>query len=332
MTPRNNIGPLVCTAIADAYGSGFEFAHRHVKPGVLQKRNNLSRYWPHPKWGKPPQEGEGFYIPTKPGCYTDDTQMALGLCEHMLEDGPWTPLALADRWVGTFCRDPRPGYSAGFYNILQESQTGMDLLTRIVPLSDRNGGAMRAWPLGFLPDPTDVRQKAFFQATLTHATEVGTSAAVISALMFHYCYYNIGPRRELPQFLKSFGLEPRFDWRGHVPTDGWHTVRAVGTVLLQGGRLSDVLMRSVDFGGDTDTVAAMAMACASVCPDLDHDLPHVLQDTLESGLYGRAYLQDIGEKLLAKFPRGQKAGDKGSPVEEKVQEDNAFWNLFFEET
>src|SRR3989344_1858362 len=120
------IGPLLACGLGDAYGRGFEFAS-----GVyVRKHNQMTGYLPHPKWGN-----------ADVGRYSDDTQMALGLVEHMLADDPWTPLNMANRWVNGFHRDPHTGYAQHFYDFLTAHPTGVMFLADILPHSSKNGGA-----------------------------------------------------------------------------------------------------------------------------------------------------------------------------------------------
>ena len=64
---------------------------------------------------------------------------------------------------------------------------------------------------------------------------------------------------------------------------------------------TDILIRSVDLGGDTDTVAAIAMAPASVSAELVRDLPVALIDGLEDGPFGGAYLAELDSRLAIAF-------------------------------
>lgn len=291
MVEVDDLGPLLGCALGDSYGAGFEF----VPDAKVRARNNLSGYLQHQKWKA-----------LKPGLYTDDTQMSMGLVEHILANDPWRLPVLADRWVKTFKRDPHAGYSGGFYQLLKEVNSGMQLMARIRPDSDKNGGAMRAWPCGLMDDTRTVRDLAMRQAALTHCTAAGMAAATAAALMFHHRYYNIGPLPTLPYFIDQwvpgFGLgEPA--WKGHVSTSGIHTVKAAMTALVQGDTLADVVQRAVAFGGDTDTVAAIAATSAAVCSETRNVYPKVLLDRLENGPYGHDYIRDLDAKILANFPR-----------------------------
>jgi len=282
---------MLACAIGDAYGAGFEY----ILPLAVRTNNHPGAgYRQHPKWPE-----------MKPGYYTDDTQMALALAEHLIEDGELNHLALAERWVMTFKRDERTGYAGGFYKLLQEVDDGLDLIQRIRPTSDKNGGAMRAFPIGFLENIHEVRDLAMLQASVTHGTWPGMTAAAGAALMFHYCYHELGPRSDLPQFLGNWlpGVGFHKPWKGKVGSFGPAAVRAALTALVNHDSLGDVLQACVAYTGDTDTVAAIAMPAAAVCKDMAKTLPKVLYDTLENGTYGRDYLQGLDQTLAEKFPR-----------------------------
>jgi ADP-ribosylglycohydrolase len=123
---------LVELAIGDAYGAGFEYAADQI----VRAKNDLSAYIQHPRHN------------IRPGCYTDDTQMSVAVAEAIVSDEPWTPEALAQRFVTAFQRDPREGYASSFYAFLQEVPDGAEFLARIRPDSDKSGVAMRAGPIG----------------------------------------------------------------------------------------------------------------------------------------------------------------------------------------
>ena len=44
------------------------------------------------------------------------------------------------------------------------------------------------------------------------------------------------------------------------------------------------------------------MSAASVCPEIATDLPPVLRSQLESGPYGRPYLEHLDRALATRFP------------------------------
>ena len=276
---------LLELAVGDAYGAGFEYALQSTL-----ERNDLSSYIQHPRHK------------IRPGNYTDDTQMSLAIAEAIVSNDPWTPECLASRFVEVFHRDPREGYASRFYAFLQQTRTGSDFLANIQPFSDKSGAAMRASPIGVFADLAEVMEKAAIQARLTHDTPAGIGAAQAAALMTHYFLYNLGAKSALGDFLDAQvpGYQWAETWTGEVGAKGWMSVRAAVTAVTRNASLSDVLLDSINFGGDVDTVATIALAAASCSRDIAQDLPKHLLDGLENGEYGHDYIHKLDVSLLAK--------------------------------
>jgi ADP-ribosylglycohydrolase len=271
-------------AIGDAYGAGFEFVYRMI----IRRRNKLKKYKRHP-----------FYRSIC-GHYTDDTQMALALAELIAEEQEWTRLSIANKFVEVFKRDTRQGYAFRFFGLLKEVNSGQELLERIEPNSERNGSAMRAYPVGVLPSEAEVLEKAALQARITHDTEWGIKAAQAIALSAHFFLYQKGSKAQLPQYLADWqGIQWPLNWQGEVPMKGKETVEAVLSLIQGGERMSKILWEAVDLGGDTDTVASLAMALCSACPEVVQDLPDWMFEQLENGPYGRAFIENLDRQLLS---------------------------------
>jgi len=298
---------LVTMAVFDAYGAGFEFTN----PAFVKKHHTLKGYVLKGYVQHPKHKG------IKPGWYTDDTQMAAALAELMLTKNPdeWRHEDLARSFIEGFRQAPRKGYSGGFYQILRHCAGCADgvraqvFLKKILPHSDKNGGAMRAGPIGLLPNMWEVIDRAMFQASLTHATRLGMGAAAASALMVHYLHHKIGPKADLPEFLETF--VPGFHW--DVP---WRANSKVGTLatqavsgalwaIVRSATLVGVLRRCVAYGGDTDTVAAIAGCAASRSTEIAQFFPPALHEGLEDGTYGRRFLSQLDDRLLTRFPRAE---------------------------
>lgn len=275
---------LVEIAIGDAYGAAFEYA----KP-TSDRPNDLSCYSKHPRHG------------TAPGCYTDDTQMSLVIAEALIDHGAAaTPMQFIDKFVLAFQRDPREGYSRHFWEFLQSVSDAADFAARIRPQSEKSGAAMRACPIGVLPDVTLVLQVAERQARITHDTDGGVKSAQAAALATHYFAYRLGNRAGLPCFLDAHIAG---DWSHHhvgkVGSEGMSAVRAAITAIMAENSLSALLRRCVDFTGDVDTVAAVAMGAASCSEEFTADLPVALHAGLEKGPWGIDYLRTQDARLMA---------------------------------
>jgi ADP-ribosyl-[dinitrogen reductase] hydrolase len=279
---------LVELAIGDAYAAAFEFVD-----AAVTRDHQLGDYARHPRHRM------------DPGRYTDDTQMSIAVAELIVSGAPFTRENLAAGFVQAFQRDRRTGYAGGFYDFLLGVKDGTDFLARIRATSDKNGGAMRAAPVGVFSTAAEVIEKSTLQARLTHDTAEGTNAAVAVSLMAHFFLYRLGARQELPAFLATHlpGLPWAERWSGKVDVKGYSAVRAALRLVLEHENLSDMLVHAVRFGGDTDTVAAIALGIASASEQVVDDLPQHLLMGLESGTYGRDFLRDLNRQLLSLVKR-----------------------------
>jgi len=275
---------LIHGAIGDAYGAGFEFAPMEK----IKRYNTVSCYEQHP------------IFPEIQGKYTDDTQMSIAIAELLVSDAEWTPENIADKFVECFKRDPRRGYAKRFYQFLTEIKDGAELLQKIYPKSERNGAAMRAYPLGILQDELEIKTKCRMQAGITHQTEKAMRAAEAMALTSHFFIHKKGQKDDLLAYLSDIQqYKWNVGWDGEVGVDAIQTVEAVLTVLEQETTLTNMLKRSVNFGGDVDTVASLALAIGSLMPSVENNLPEWLYDDLETGGYGRDYIRSLDERLNA---------------------------------
>ena len=281
---------LLEIAVGDAYGAGFEFSSRDK----IHRHNDLNQYVGHDL---------GFSA----GHYTDDTQMSIAVAEVLLENGENnrpTRETFAHAFIRCYKRDPRPGYAKGLQSLLDECRDGADLLHKIRPESRRNGAAMRSVPVGLLPDIDQVKQVSRAHAIITHDTDEGVLSAQIVALMAHVLLYEQMAFVDVAAFIQSqTGFVLANDWNREVECDALQTLHAVHTVLLRHRRLSELLVAAVDFGGDTDSVAAITSGLASLSREYINDIPIRLIETLESGPYGRSFLEAMDARLAERFPK-----------------------------
>ena len=277
---------LLEMAIGDAFGAGYEYVDPKVVEGV-----ELTHYKQHP------------IHKLVPGSYTDDTQMSLAIAEAIISGEEWTPLNLANRFVGCFKRDQRQGYAKGFYQLLCDVENGEELLARIRPDSDKSGAAMRAAPLGVLSDIAEIKGNCAIQAAITHNTPDGTKAAIAVSLTSHYFLYDLGSKRDLFEFLKEHISGEWKEWSGKVGAQGLMSAKAAFTAIVRNKTLSGLLKDCIRFTGDVDTVAAIAMGCAAHSNEFKKDIPEALMQGLERGKYGRDYLIDLDRQLQTKIVR-----------------------------
>lgn len=301
--------------IGDAYGCKFE--------GVdfdYTSRNNDLNYRPNLEVLRfHPEDLMPSVVPA--GNYTDDTQMSLAIAEAMLDDEEtWTVESLADRFVDVFKRDERRGYTTYFLNVLMNSNSGEELLSKIGRQSTKSGAFMRAAPLGLYSDLSELIDKAHAQAVVTHDTKIGRDSAVGAAMLVHYFYHDLGPKAELVTWMKDeyFGesiMSPEsVEMDGEqvecwspaanrkVRVSGWDCLHAAIYAILASETLSDVLIQCANYGGDVDTVSAVAMAAASWCREIQQTIPRCLYEELENREFGRDYLAKVDRVLVTKFP------------------------------
>ncbi|HLQ10621.1 MAG TPA: hypothetical protein VK134_03395 [Ktedonobacteraceae bacterium] len=114
--------------------------------------------------------------------------------------------------------------------------------------------------------------------------------------------YKLGPKKALGSFLEEY-VAGRWavPWTGKVQSQGWMSVRAAITALIGCSAMSDVLKTCIQFSGDVDTVAAIALAAGSCSTEIAQDLPVHLFDELENGQYGRDYIHSLDTQLMAFF-------------------------------
>ncbi|WP_331488625.1 ADP-ribosylglycohydrolase family protein [Parachitinimonas caeni] len=141
----------------------------------------------------------------------------------------------------------------------------------------------------------------------THATEEGILSSQGVALMAHLLLYEDLAMEHLPTYIESeLGLVIDCHWQQAVQCDAMETLHAVSTALLRNRRMSDLLVDCVNFSGDVDSVAAIALGLASLSADYEADIPTVLRNSLESGSYGMDFLIRKDQQLAMKFPALQK--------------------------
>lgn len=269
-------------AIADAYGAGFEFCATEK----INAHNNLVSYCQH----------ELYDIS---GQYTDDTQMSIAIAEFILSGAEWTKENIATKFIECFQRDIRVGYSEGFYNLLTQVRSGKELLNMLISTSERNGAAMRSVPIGFLKNRSDVLTFATLQAQITHNTKLGISSSCAVGLAAYFSLQENGRLAELKKFLECEGLnEWNFNWQERVSLNAYDTVSAAFTCLLKHDSMSSLLKACIQLGGDTDSVASIAIGLATCFTEYKNDLPNHLFEMLKENNYGIPFLKSLDRDLI----------------------------------
>lgn len=292
-------------AIGDAFGAGYE----GCPPLKAEHSPRLEEYKKNPYgWSH-----------IQPGNYTDDTQMSLAVAELLCSGEPFTIETLAKYFTIAYHRDKRPGYSYRTGSALERS-SGEEFLENINANSETNGAAMRAVPIGAVEDIADVLKYSIANAKATHNTKSAIASSEIVALASHYFFHELGdPGRVIGYCLGYMHDEPRAylydllhmekfnpvtvfgedDADFGVPVHGLMTAGAMLYIISRNhNNAADTLREAVSLGGDTDTVASIALGIVASRTGLEQ-LPSVLIDNLENRAYGRNYLIEVGKKLSA---------------------------------
>lgn len=306
-----NRNMLLYIGIGDAYAVPVEYVDREANEQLFLDTLRFEKFCKHPKY----ELGAGQY--------TDDTEMSVANARVLIENNPpYTEQMFADAYVREFIRGgKRKGYSHGFQMILEKCADGRDLVNNLIPTSVANGAAMRAVPIGVLPTIEGVLEVATTQARVTHDTPEGLFSARAVALMSHFVLYERAPfhcfiedylQKNLPQEdISRFGHVFRTPWIGPVKkTEEWsvavNTVHAVVELVTSYGHhsLKNLLEEVIQLGGDTDSVAAIAMGLVGTRTNSSSVwLPPFMFVDLEGGKpeTGAKYLLDVGTKLIDKF-------------------------------
>lgn len=297
---RSHPNMLLRIAQGDAYAIAYEYVKDKEAPGHREEVLKFERFLEHPT-----------YKQLKPGQYSDDTQMSIAVVETFIQHG-WNARAedYAEAFFRCFKRDERKGYSQAFQAILEEAKDASHLRQLIVPNSNKNGACMRAVPLGVVKDVNHLIHAAATQASVTHATWGGINSATAVALMSHFALYDDRSFKSMFRWCRN--QNPVFEyfkepWEGRVgvpKTDkhnlgvGLCTAWAVHTLLSEEENLMGMMKRTLEWGGDTDSVAAIAWGIASARHS-GIEVPQFMHDDLEKdSAYGVDFLVDLGMRLM----------------------------------
>lgn len=297
------LGPLTAMAIADAAGCGTEYLS--VPPAVEDLRHQ-NLYKPHTLWPY-----------AKAGTYSDDTQRALAIAEYMLKGQTTSPDSYAYTLAESYIRDPR-GASPRMIQAFQgwaackPYQTFYDYLRKNHSLSETSSGAAMGAaivPMTIAFNRSDMPEAQIQKVAQAQAKATHTSEAVLASDLVAWASYMLNLQGVKPQEIRQSLMDLMHpDEVYHLlkpskpikkPQDGGMTCfLAALQEIEQATSLYDLLLRCIALGGNTDTVAAIALGCAWNCKYLKHDLPLYLWYDLEDGFYGRSYLRKIELALM----------------------------------
>lgn len=256
--------------------------------------------------------------------YTDDTQMAVGLAEALIECGQVVEEVLCRAFVANYT--PSRGYGRGARAVLDAMEDGQDyqqVADEYFPGgSFGNGAAMRVAPVGLLfhHDLGRLWEQARLSALPTHRHPLGIEGAQLLALAVASCVRMEQFDRD-GFFAQLIGACESDEYRAklveasriHSPDDlaalgnrieALHSVpTAIASFALTPASFGSAVGNVIFLGGDTDTLAAMAGALSGAFLGACR-LPKRLVGLLESSPKGREYLRYLAGQLLAVYHRG----------------------------
>lgn len=302
---------LFGVAIGDTFGRAFE---NHTRNWIAE-RLIMDMY---PSW--------------EDRHYTDDTQMTLAVAELMATDVEFSKENLVSFFIQAYNRDPRAGYSALTRGQLTAGRDPQSFLTFLSEEKRKerqsDGAAMRALPIGLCQDPEQVISYSRINAESTHGHPHAIAASIGVALLSHGLYYrkvshhNViryvvsmashdmpdDVREHLMRMHKTPGFSPdavlgQINFRDGIPYE--ESLPFLGAVLSLityiGNYPEELLKQAILLGGDTDTVAAVALGAALLIHPYP-DIPPFWIEGLETGLYGRDFMYRLGEDLHHRYP------------------------------
>lgn len=257
-----------------------------------------------------------------PLVYTDDTQLALALAEHLLVHPTVDPGAL--RATILEHHEPGRGYGAGMRQLVSLWREGVptdEAATGVFPDgSFGNGAAMRVAPVGvrWRTDPERRSTAARRQARLTHVHPLGIAGARLQAAAvaraadrgaFGADDLEALVAREWPRPLAAelgravdaverWDTDPGLTLAGVPVERGVVAHRSVPAALwcaAVGEGAEAAVALALGLGGDVDTIAAMAGAVAGAAAPAS--LPSGWVDAMEEGPRGRGHAEALADRL-----------------------------------
>lgn len=260
------------------------------------------------------------------GCYTDDTQMTVALAGSLVEEGRVDAERVSAKYAEHY--EPSRGYGGGAHIVMRALGMGLDYRAtgrmQFPEGSFGNGGAMRIAPVGLAyrhADDDTLRQAVEAALLCTHVHPEAIDGAVVQAKAVAIAATTAEPSSLDPEkFLLALRQVSQTDLIGaridtlidclrHDDSDvyvigsignGIRASQAVPAALwafVRYGKASEeCVIRAVNFGGDTDTIGAMAGALVGALYGRSW-IPARWYDNIENGKRGRDEIVEIAQRL-----------------------------------
>jgi poly(ADP-ribose) glycohydrolase ARH3 len=256
--------------------------------------------------------------------YTDDTVMAIGLAESILQVGHLDPQHLGDTFRANYMREPWRGYAIGpptIFALVAERGISYPQAARSLfggQGSFGNGAAMRIAPVGlFFHAAPDLYEQVRISATVTHAHPVGIDGAAVLARAIAGAL-TLSPRQpflieafcgELIAFARTPEIRDKLKQVQTLVADQLPPSEAAQQLgrgvavqesmpfalyafLRYPGSFEECLLCAILNGGDRDTLGAMACALSGTYLGVDAIPPSWLEK-----LENRPYIQRLARDL-----------------------------------
>ncbi len=255
--------------------------------------------------------------------YTDDTAMALGLAESLVDRSDIDQHHLGETFRQNYDKEPWRGYASGPPAVFAAvKKTGMPYREAARRLfgegSFGNGAAMRIAPLGlFFAGSPDLREKACLSAEVTHAHAVGMDGAAVQARAVALAV-SLDPKEDFTPdpFMDDLTVFSRTDEirqkmillgmlvRKSAPPEEAALLLGQGVAVQESmpfaiyaflhspGSFEECLYCAVLNGGDRDTLGAMACAVSGAYLGIDA-VPRPWRMKLEN----RSHIESLAGKL-----------------------------------
>lgn len=257
--------------------------------------------------------------------YTDDTAMAIGLAESLLQKREVDPQHLGETFSRNFHREPWRGYASGppriFSMVRQQGISYVEAAKRLFGGTGSlgNGAAMRIAPIGlFFHNSERLYEETSASAEVTHAHPVGKDGAAVQARAIAQAV-KFDPEKEfqaetfiqdLIDFARTEEIRKKMRQvqtliRERIDPDiaAEHLGRSVAvdesmpfamySFLRYPKSFEDCLFCSILNGGDRDTLGAMACAISGAYLGIEA-IPPSWHDQLEN----QTIIENLASSLI----------------------------------
>jgi poly(ADP-ribose) glycohydrolase ARH3 len=301
------IGCLLGVACGDILGAAVEGSAAYE---IIERYGELRDFQ---------DAGRGF------GCYTDDTQMTLALAESLVECRGIDAARVSAKYAEFY--EPWRGYGGAARRVLRLLADGGDYRgtgrLQFPEGSFGNGGAMRIAPAGlaYRHASNEILQEVVEDAIVcTHVHPeaidgalVQAKAVAIAATTEPASFEPAAMLRALSSLCRTDTLRAKLaaldDGLRHNDDDAFVIAR-VGNGILASQAVpaalwallrywrtpEECVIRAVSFGGDTDTIGAMAGALVGALHGASW-IPARWYDNIENGVHGRDEIVALARRL-----------------------------------